>query len=1267
MAGSTIVAAGDASAVLRASARPAVDSEYVRRLQSLMPAKRNFLQRLADRIMGRPAVRNEQVAYAALLHGRMQVSRLQRDQLVRGGANDLQGEPVISLKSFAAQLVQQDDAGKTLAAFAETVAKSVRQNPRQARHVLERHGAAIVEGEIFKVAKDLAGVDDAKARALARVAHTTMVANVALADEEGTGTSTSVRSEIDKAFGKFEAAGTITDKLTALRNIEHRIDLAVLLSPAAKQHYMARVELLRNHVVDPGQAHKELLALRDGVTTDTPKDKLDERLAAVRVLVAIITKDQAPSAKQRAELLEQAGKLDAFLSALSTRTEDLAALAPYANLHTQVGKLDAQAYVDTHERLRHIRSTASNMGGAAALKRLDEMVIDQDSFRWIQDVRDGDTGIVDMIFKGAEWHEDAWRLKAAVIAPGDERALKNLDVQHNLRIVASELDRVMQEETLRGKDGADLPRNVFSATRADPNLIGWFMRHAPGVVAERNLVIANWISLSCYDPATGTVDASKTKPLFDSLRLQGLDPAHIEPYIQQGFRNSAAVVKCREQVCKFARALDDAKLLKEMEQARSVRFRAEALTQHMLKEALGVDPAGMSSEDIDTRMRASLKSAVAFATKNTQADLDALTARRDALVTRIKNSADKLKALGGDPKLEDLFNTPGKVVESVALYRHALDALADQETVDNGKTPADQLAAAKGRDAHLAALKFFNIAKLRENTDVPFKSRERGPKRSIENLRKIKDELLLLLELAQVERNLEVARAKQGSSTVSDMFVKRAMRVAVLQEALSSGSDDFTPKDKAGAILKRMAGFGFQVGTANQHMSDILRTTTEDLMRNTHGLPALCTLYEAEEQIRDAGKRVAGKVEPESEPVSDVQKKRAENAGIIRSQLKELAPNTSFAIRYGTFGEVSVSLPVFLGISVSGETRAQRDNAVVISHEVADGKDRFTLKLVGGASVRQGVSVDAIADLLSVKGFVSRGSDQGYSFTFDDRDACMNLALALASGDAADPRLWTDAKIQTEQSANKGLGASIHAGLDLGALALEAQAQIQGSRELAVQTSGFGRTETHGRHFEATASASATLAGDLGAKDASAGVDRTVSRTVTTYLGMLAPDCELNVSAKLINGNVDNCLKYVLPPALAGQIASFKSQLEGVEDGTRIFVRCRLDKDVRRDANVLLGQAEKILLDATLITGDNAARRRQEAKDAARALVVQAYALTAKPEAYIPEGLGWTTQALVEVTSSRKAFDYFASSEALETRFVPFESPAGLLRSDIEV
>jgi hypothetical protein len=166
---------------------------------------------------------------------------------------------------------------------------------------------------------------------------------------------------------------------------------------------------------------------------------------------------------------------------------------------------------------------------------------------------------------------------------------------------------------------------------------------------------------------------------------------------------------------------------------------------------------------------------------------------------------------------------------------------------------------------------------------------------------------------------------------------------------------------------------------------------------------------------------------------------------------------------------------------------------------------------------------------------------------------------------------------------------------------------------------------------------------------------------------MFAPDCALNVSAKLINGNLDACLKYVLPPALKGQIETFKAQLEGVEDGTQVFVRCRLDPTVRASANALLGKAEKTLLEATLIAGDNVAQRRQVAKDAARALVVKAYALTAKPEAYIPEGLGWTTQALVEVTSSRKAFDYFASSEALETRFIPFDAPAGLLRNDVEV
>jgi hypothetical protein len=1245
--------------------------------ESLCVAKRGFLARL----FGRPAITKQTLGFAELVQARMSGGAKSRG----GGADLLEGFCQQHFSGAARELLVGDSNRlfRNATAVGETHAAALAK-------VLTACTRSEVVSALTKAISDHGNVSTAKATERAHVVYTAFVAQAARHQDRQAGKTVAALSKALEAVEFLTDGAARHDELT---RIADQLGSSTFVgSETARVDLGRKLAAVRATWAQSGSPEAMVKALTGTVTLAMSSKALDDKLTRLTAIENSVALAKGMPAPKLAQVHAAITSARSFIGTVKSRDADQAALdkelqalgsttrtpADELELAKALGQLDkASDYVAARQALDHIRATVTGMGQSAILKRLCEWIRAKPDNK--PDVRDqtyqlaligqGDPDIIDMIFKGADWHDDAWRLKAAVVAPGDERALKNLDVQHNLRIVASELDRVMQNESLRGKDGAHLPRNVFGATLADPKLIGWFMRHAPGIVGDHNLVIANWISLSCYDSATGRVDANKTKPLFDSLRLQGLDPSHIEQYIQQGFRNSAAVVKCREQVCKFARALESAKLLTEMEQARSIHYRAEKLTQNMLKAAIGVDPAGMSDIAIAEKMQAELRNAVAFATKNTQADLAALTTRRDALVTQIKNGANKLKSLGGDAKL-DLFDAPGRITESVTLYQHALDALADQDTVDNPQTSAaDKAAAAKGRDEHLAALKFFNILKLRENTDVAFQSRERGPKRSIENLRKVKDELLVLLELAQVESNIEVTRAKQTSSSTSDLFVKRAMRVAVLQEAVASGSDEFTPKDKAGAILKRMAAFGFQVGTSNEHMSNILRRSTEDLMQNTKSLAALCTLYEAEEQVRDVGKRVAGKTgpEPEAAPVSDVDKKRAENAGIIRNQLKELAPNTSFAIRYGTFGEVTVSLPVFVGVSVSGQTRAQRDNAIVISHDDVGGKPRYSLKLVGGASVRQGVSVSAIADLLSVKGHVSRGSEEGYSFTFDDRDACMNLALALASGDAADPRVWTGAKIQTEQSANKGVGASINASLDLGVLALEAQAQIKGSREVTVQTSAFGRTETYGRHFEATASASATLIGDLGAKDTTTGVDRTVSRSLTTYLGMFAPDCALNVSAKLINGNLDACLKYVLPPALKGQIETFKAQLEGVEDGTQVFVRCRLDPTVRASANALLGKAEKTLLEATLIAGDNVAQRRQVAKDAARALVVKAYALTAKPEAYIPEGLGWTTQALVEVTSSRKAFDYFASSEALETRFIPFDAPAGLLRNDVEV
>jgi hypothetical protein len=1293
------------------------------RLASLRPASRSFVARLFSR--GRPAIRNEQLEFAQWMQTRMHYSA----QAERQFRNEGDPEP----KNFNDKPETQkfkDELGSFLQGLLHgkldlspanlfSAVEAEVGNPSSALDAPALLGAVSAKA-LLKLLEDWLKTSghvkpQARAEELARVVYTAMVSKVASvardkADEKIKGMwNEFVRIGMissDKKDGKLESYNALLIELDkqALHSAIPGASMDWVALGKAIKSAMSNLDV-RGYILDSAKG----LVEKAGFDAEDLKNRLGQ--------LDFLTSLCAATGADRSVCEEAIHAARAHLGVLKNFDRDQDALkeklrlisgkaAPALNLHESLAELRTDrkpaAYVRARQALDHMLGQVPGASQDQVLLRLSDFVAPmgehgRDQTYLLGLIHQGDADIIDRVFHGPEWHEDAWRLKAAAIPPGDERALKNLDVQHNLRIVAFELDRAMQHATLnqtgRGEFSSnpfsdlvrrlrkvdrpeDLPRNVFSATRPDAKLLGWFMRHAPGIVADRNLVIANWISLSCYDPATGTIDKSRTQPLFDTLRLQGLDPGHIEQYIQQGFRNGAAVVKCREQVCKFARALDDAKLLKEMEQARSVRYRAEELTQRLLREVIGTDPAGMSSEQIAERMKSGLKHAAPHATENMPAKLARLTVRREELLTEIMNGAGPLKSLGGDTKL-DWIKSAGKLAEQVHLYQHALDALMYHDILsDSAKPAADRAAAEAGLQKHLGALKYFNILKLRENTDTLLTRRDRGltPKtdigsraETIRNLRAIQGLLRPLRELAQVDSTIAAIRPMLIGSSAGDLFVERAMRVAILQEAVASGSVDFTPQAKAGAVLKRLASFGFQPGSSNENMRGLLRQATEHLTQNARSLEDLCKLYDVQEQARSARAAVTGKSDVRSALKGDVRKKRAENAKIIRSQFQDLGPDSSLAIRFGAFGELSVSLPVLFVLSVSSETQVQRDNAITISNEEVDGKSRYTLKLVGGASVRSGVSVDVIADLLSAKGFVGRGADQGFSFTFDDREACMNLALALAGGDPADPRLWQGASVQTDQAIGKGAGASIEAGLDLGVLALEAQAQIQGGREVSVQESAFGRTETYGRHFEATSSAAATLIGDLGDKEVEAGIDRTVTRTLKTALGMFAPDCELTVSARVVGGNLDRCLRYVLPPGLAGRIDDFRKELEGVDEGTQLFVRCGLDPQVRAQANELLAKAEKILLDATQGSREGAGRRHQAAREEARKLVVAAYALTERPGAYIPQGLGWTTQALVEVTSSRKVFDYFASSEALETRFLPFETPVGPLRDDVEV
>lgn len=73
-------------------------------------------------------------------------------------------------------------------------------------------------------------------------------------------------------------------------------------------------------------------------------------------------------------------------------------------------------------------------------------------------------------------------------------------------------------------------------------------------LGERDLAMANWIRLSLHDPVTGQPDAAKQAELFGQLRAGGLDTQQIELHAAQGFRSSADVQACANQIRAFSQA-----------------------------------------------------------------------------------------------------------------------------------------------------------------------------------------------------------------------------------------------------------------------------------------------------------------------------------------------------------------------------------------------------------------------------------------------------------------------------------------------------------------------------------------------------------------------------------------------------------------------------------------------------------------------------------------------------------------------------------------
>lgn len=452
-----------------------------------------------------------------------------------------------------------------------------------------------------RFALELAGVSPKRAVARAEVIHAGLVAHLACANqtERLTHYGTKIRE-------LHSSTAPMAQRLEMIAAIEAEADGELRLAPGDIAQVRRQLAELRSMCEEASTHHARLIAAAmSGITTNTTPQVLADRMKELDNVSRSIELDARTEAAGKAALQAQLAQARGVLTCLQERPAALARIAGQRGLHAALQALDATHYIKARRGLDHTLACVGPVGQRAVLERLDQMITRPDQAAWLDDIARGDAGIIDMLFPGAEWDEDALRLKQAAVPPDDRKAQLNLDVQHSLRISARALDEAMQADVLKGKPGhARFPQHAFRALKADPALIGWLARNAGGVVAERNLAIADWISLSLHDPALGGVDPAKARELLDKLGLQDLDARDIERHIRQGFASTGAVLACRDQIQAFSRALRETSLAG----AEHAVARAERVVVELLR-GIGIEAAHPLQEDIAPRLKALVQKA----------------------------------------------------------------------------------------------------------------------------------------------------------------------------------------------------------------------------------------------------------------------------------------------------------------------------------------------------------------------------------------------------------------------------------------------------------------------------------------------------------------------------------------------------------------------------------------------------------------------------------------------------------------------------------
>jgi len=1099
--------------------------------------------------------------------------------------------------------------------------------------------------------------------------------------------------ELDLACQAKPGGQDLAARLERLDLLEASLPALQDLEAADRTHCTFLLAERRGQIEPDRAALEKMLAkVTEGKTWEPLREALPARRSQwedLRKALPLCRQLDTPSRAALNSVLQDTG---ARLALLETRDTDLAALQVEApRMGSALATLAPQDYLHARSSLVLLLARLPATPRDLLIKHLDTRIGHAAQTRWLSDMAAGDAEVIDIVFKGAQWHEDALALKLAVIAPDDSTALRNLDVQCNLRMVADELDAFMASRNVAGGK-ASLPVSLFGAVKANQAVVSWLVKYASQEVAARTAQIGAWISLSLYDPALGTVDEKQVNELLAQLQKQGMDAGLLREHIRQGFHNTAEVVECRELMQSVARACQESTLLSSLDEERFHALRATRIVCQLFREVTGKDTEVATGQEVDEALAEAVDAAMPWV----RFEQDLALSQKELERELLQLGQASLKIAGHEQADRSWLAKPDQLAA----------AAKDHDLVRNilfAETRIKELQAEKGDPARIAelnasiatqwkALAGFSPAHLR---------REPGSSAQPEmsELRAIGLEMDRLSRLPVLHHRVAALQALATPNDKQSLQIKPLMRrlrqIAILQVALESADPEFKPNGAridrgggyTGVIVKRLAAFGISTKRQSAFLKNEVQTIEEALGKDERPLGKLISEFDPQKisaRLRGAltrsvgGKRgsftgasASAAASPGAAPlavsITEGQRRQAVALTSVERQVSDLVLGQAFDIRMGVYGTVSVGSPIVPGLSTSTDVRAERQNGIRVSLE-PDGA--YVVRVQGGGAVRHGVTLSALSDLINFRGESQVEREKGFDLRFGDRDSCMAMLRGLITGGEVDPAAWSPEQVQRVERQSLSGRASLNAKVDLTLAALSVEAAAAVGSESTVKRSTAGEVETQVRRVMATTTASAQAAAGGASRELSAGLNLSASKTLERQYGMLRPGSQATLSATVVGGNLDRCLDSLFPAdadegegAQKAQRDAMKQAMKAslaretgaVPDGTELFVRYRLTPTAIREANALLGQASQALTRASLGMGETRQLARNEAADFAS----QAHAVTRRPDSYALDGWGWTRRDQVEVTRHRGAYQQFARGASAQTGYTAVDGGAG--------